>query len=543
LVETCISSWEEANPDWQLRCLDAGSIEKFIPIRDYIDPERQALTAASLSDVVRLLLLREFGGVWVDATLLCNRPIDEWLPRLMGGGFFGFSNPAPDRPLSSWFLSADCDNHLVAAWTRRMIEYWAARRSTDDYFWLHHLFRDMCETDPDVAHAWARVPKISADGPHALQAGSRMLGPAAEAQAAVDWSTPVFKLTHRLPKEGIPSGSLLQHVLDRATRSSRRQTAAGPSGRASPGPVGSFAALKVSTENLGDHIQIISGLRLMSRLGIRPARFIDRDDEIMSAPGLAEESGPVGILLNGWFKTNRLEWPPHPKLVPIILGFHVRLFQCPELVSDTSIEYFRKNQPIGCRDTYTTGLLRGKGVEAFTSNCLSITFPRRGADPDMQTECFVVSRDDRIRRLLPQSLGPYTFISHYSGTNDFAANMAQAEHLLGLYQSRARLMVTTLLHCALPAIAMGIPVVVFYPINDEAGHASDRERFSALDRLVPVYRVDQVDQVDWDARPIDVSEVKLQLLDRFYEMTARLTNAQPPPFGPIAPVGALPPPV
>ena len=186
LVETCISSWERANPDWQLRCLDAGSIEKFVPIRDYIDPERQALTAASLSDVVRLLLLREFGGVWVDATLLCNRPLDEWLPPLMGGGFFGFSNPAPDRPLSSWFLSADCDNHLVAAWTRRMIEFWAPRRSSDDYFWLHHLFRDMCETDPDAARAWARVPKITADGPHALQTGSRMLGPAAEAQAAVD---------------------------------------------------------------------------------------------------------------------------------------------------------------------------------------------------------------------------------------------------------------------------------------------------------------------------------------------------------------------
>src|ERR1700736_2319609 len=121
LVEKCLGSWEEANPDWQFRCLDAGSIGKFIPICDYINPRRQTLTAASLSDLVRLLLLREFGGVWVDATLLCNRPLDEWLPGLMSEGFFAFASPAADRPLSSNFLSAGWDNDLVATRTRHAL--------------------------------------------------------------------------------------------------------------------------------------------------------------------------------------------------------------------------------------------------------------------------------------------------------------------------------------------------------------------------------------------------------------------------------------
>ena len=121
----------------------------------------------------------------------------------------------------------------------------------------------------------------------------------------------------------------------------------------------------------------------------------DRDNEIQSAPGLDEEDGPVGILLNGWFKTNRAEWPPHPKLAPLIHGFHIRLFQCPELISDASIDFFRRHQPIGCRDVSTETLLRSKGVEAFTSNCLSLALPRRIDDPMTQTEVFVVSRDER----------------------------------------------------------------------------------------------------------------------------------------------------
>jgi len=48
---------------------------------------------------VRILLLHEFGGIWVDATLLCNRPLDEWLPSTMTEGFFAFAA----RPLTGCY--------------------------------------------------------------------------------------------------------------------------------------------------------------------------------------------------------------------------------------------------------------------------------------------------------------------------------------------------------------------------------------------------------------------------------------------------------
>ena len=349
LVRKCLGSWERSNPGWEFRCLDARSVERYVPLRRYVDLDRQSLTAASLSDIIRILLLREFGGVWADASLFCNRPLDEWLPDLMQEGFFAFASPGPDRPLSSWFLSAACDNDLVSMWCRRTIEYWSNRQRSDDYFWFHHLFRDMCELEGPAAEAWSRVPRVSADGPHALQFGGGMHRPWDEARESIDWTTPVFKLTHRLPENGWPRGCLLEHLLE------RDGDGQGPSSHVSlpampaPSPAAprAFAALKVSTENLGDHIQIISGLRLLARLGIHPTRYVDRDHEIQSAPALADQDGPVGILLNGWFKTNRAEWPPHAKLVPLIHGFHIRLFQCPELMSDQSIDFFRRHEQIG----------------------------------------------------------------------------------------------------------------------------------------------------------------------------------------------------
>jgi hypothetical protein len=543
LVQKCLSSWERRNTGWEFRCLDAMTIERYVPLSQHIDLDRQSLTAASLSDILRILLLREFGGVWVDATLFCNRPLDEWLPGVMDEGFFAFAAPHSDRPLSSWFLSAEPDNCLVSTWHRRTIAYWSTRAASDDYFWFHHLFRDMCEADRAAAAAWSRVPKVSADGPHALQFGEHLYRPLAEGLAAIDRTTPVFKLTYRLPAQGVEPGCLLDHLLERdADGTETYQPVPRPASMPPSGVTpGSFASLKVSTENLGDHIQIISGLRLLSRLGVEPKRYIDRDNDIQSAPELDQEDAPVGILLNGWFKTNRAEWPPHPKLAPLIHGFHIRLFQCPELISDASIEFFRRHQPIGCRDIYTENLLRSKGVEAFTSNCLSLSLSRRVDDPATQTELFVVSRDERIKDYLPRSIGPYTFVNHYSGSHDFAANMMRAEELLEAYRSRAKLIVTTLLHCALPAIAMGIPIVVFYPLNNETAHASDRERFSSLEDLVHVHRLEQIDSVNWNPEPIDVSDIKLRLLDRFYEMAARWRVAPLPAIGPIAPSSALPP--
>jgi hypothetical protein len=55
------------------------------------------------------------------------------------------------------------------------------------------------------------------------------------------------------------------------------------------------------------------------------------------------------------------------------------------------------------------------------------------------------------------------YINHYSHTNDFVKNMTCAQNLLDNYYNNARVVITTFLHCALPCIAMGIPVIVFYP--------------------------------------------------------------------------------
>ena len=536
LVERCLASWETLNPDWDFRCLDAETIGRYVDLGEHIDLRRQTITAASLSDIVRMLLLNEYGGVWVDATLYCNQPLDEWLPLAMGTGFFAFSRPAYDRMLATWFIAAAPGNMLLAKWAAKAIGYWRGRNRSNDYFWLHHQFGELCSIDREARAAWESVPKISADDPHAIQLAG-MYEPAESAAQRVDWTTPVFKLTRRLDENAYRPECLLHQLLhsrdfpervpDQATVAEAQEEV-------------QLAGLKVSTENLGDHLQILAGRQLLDRLGLVPGVLIDRDHEIATAPMLDDGRRPLGILLNGWFKTHPTEWPPHPRLIPIYLGFHIRLFQSPTLLSAAALQHYRRFGPIGCRDRHTLSLLRSHAVDAFLSHCLSLAVPRRLADPEQQTKTFIVSRDERILDFLPTAIRSAEFVCHYSGTNDFSANLRRAAELLALYRSRAKLIVTTMLHCALPAIAMGIPVVVFFPPNIGDQHRSDRERFSSLQELVRIFHLNEANHVDWKGYTADVGRIKLAMIDRLIEMARRWGRLPGTCLGPIAPPSALP---
>lgn len=515
----CRESWRRLNPGWDVRAIDLDWLRCALRLPDL---SAKRITPTSFSDIARVLLLHEYGGVWVDATLLCRQPLDGWLPDAAVGGFFAFDRPGPDRMLSTWFLAADEGNPLVAGWCEATLDYWRGRDEAHQYFWFHGLFAKCCARDASFDERWARVPKISADGPHQAQRVGLHRQDVEAIDAVLSHGAPVTKLTYRHAQE------LLEHdcVLSLLLRPWRSNASASEAVEvvtqyAQASVRGPIASLSVRTENLGDHIQILASKGLVERLWEPPSFFVDRDHEIAAAPppGLGEATVP--IVLNGWFKTNWEQWPPHPRFAPAFAGFHIRPRQCPTLCGPDALDYYRSHGAIGCRDAYTQALLSSHGVDAYLTNCLSLANPRRLPSEITGQDIFVVSRDARILDRLPTRLGPVKFVSHYSGDRNFEANLRRAESLLSAYRSHARLIVTTLLHCALPAIAMGIPVVAFYPLNDVAGHQSDIERFSTLASMLPIHSLDDLDAVDWSPPSVSAGQWKLLAIDGFLQATAR----------------------
>ena len=76
-------------------CEVKGFPSKFVSTSVWSESDLQVfgdslIPPAAESDLLRLYLLNKYGGVWVDSTNLCRRPLDDWLPSAARQGFFAF---------------------------------------------------------------------------------------------------------------------------------------------------------------------------------------------------------------------------------------------------------------------------------------------------------------------------------------------------------------------------------------------------------------------------------------------------------------------
>lgn len=240
MVRICLQSWRHHNPGWAVEALDHRALCERTGLRHIIDCGRDDLTPQKISAIGRLGLLRNFGGVWVDATTYCARPLDEWLPPNMAGGFFAFRNPGVDRMMSNWFIAAERDNLLLARLHETFIRLWERNyfRNQNNRFgafailklsnvlnqnpqrtaiWpvlvpvlgaypyliFHYVFNRLILTDPGCAAVWAACPELEARPAYDVDVPAKVRKSVdhsiRKAVSAVEKpSNPVFKLDWRL---------------------------------------------------------------------------------------------------------------------------------------------------------------------------------------------------------------------------------------------------------------------------------------------------------------------------------------------------------
>jgi Capsular polysaccharide synthesis protein len=222
LVKACGASWRQHNPDWTIHYLSREALGAWLePSADLEAIYPKNLPPEALSDVLRIELLRRFGGVWIDSTVYCLRPLDGWIHQAMPRGFFAFSRPAPDRMLSTWFLAAERGCHIIEAWRERTLAYWKDRQERDYYFWFHRLFEQAYASDVEFREIWDATPKLSADGPHCFAPyEAQLFKPVSDFDRLIveTAQTPMLKLTHKITHGGNDAGTTYRWLCDRVMR-------------------------------------------------------------------------------------------------------------------------------------------------------------------------------------------------------------------------------------------------------------------------------------------------------------------------------------
>jgi len=199
LVQQCIKSWKYYNPDWTIHLLDDTNLHEYITIADHIDLSKHELELWHKSDIIRMLLLQKHGGLWVDSTTFCKKPLNDWLPEHIKDGFFLFDSPVPeDRMIANWFIYSEKENKLLLTWCDAILQYFKMNKKAHTYFINHYLFGEIYTTDSVCKEMWDKVVKRKSK-PSFYFNPYNMLSPLSKKHKAEIHSmdTPVYKLTNK----------------------------------------------------------------------------------------------------------------------------------------------------------------------------------------------------------------------------------------------------------------------------------------------------------------------------------------------------------
>lgn len=298
-------------------------------------------------------------------------------------------------------------------------------------------------------------------------------------------------------------------------------------------PTVSTAAFTYSTQNLGDEVQTLAASQFLPTPPIR----LNRD-----WVGAVRAPQGTRLIANGWYSWlhQSLELPP--EIWPFYVAVHIQ----PGTLTEHSRRQLLRFSPIGCRDLTTLQMLQQARVPAYFSGCLTMTLAR--PDVPKQDHVLLHDVDDDFLECIPKFLregahtstqysedtlwdigdgssntkralkvlnylgraetGPKRSIGRllYSALSSWPAvtNVQRAEQRLKSAQTllnefaSARLVITSKLHCAMPCVAMGTPVVMLHPDLDDP-------RFAGLTKVLGIRNPLQTsDAANWNPEPRDI---------------------------------------
>ena len=281
-------------------------------------------------------------------------------------------------------------------------------------------------------------------------------------------------------------------------------------------------------QNIGDYVQALAASQYMPSVD----GFVNREE--LSAYNGDE----CKMIMNGWFMHHPENWPPSERIKPLFVAFHLNESVKSQMLTKEGIDYLKKHEPIGCRDQYTASILSEAGVASYFSGCLTLTLGNKYRTDEKSQDVIVVdpmipgskSFFDLLKdsitfithlpsvlkisnKLYPAKKGllKYVYTSRFfrcytkwiekedlvnaiyiqqeteyyiSGFNSDYERLKEAERLVQLY-SKAKYVLTSRIHCALPCLGLGTPV--YFAIKDKLDFISSC-RMGGLIELFNVFR-------------------------------------------------------
>lgn len=204
LVQKCYESLKANLTGKEITVITAENMADFVDFPPYILEKwkKGIITNTHLTDLLRLELLIRHGGMWLDSTVLCTRPVDQIPAYYFDSELFLYQCLKPGRDghshlCSSWLMSAKTNSKILMATRQLCYRYWEKENNMLDYFLLHDFLSICLEHYKDD---WNAIVPCSNEAPHILLL--RLFEPYDERLwQAVQEQTPFHKLTYKFSED------------------------------------------------------------------------------------------------------------------------------------------------------------------------------------------------------------------------------------------------------------------------------------------------------------------------------------------------------
>jgi DNA-binding transcriptional MerR regulator len=178
LIWICWWDGEEAMPDivkacYKSACNNAGThsvklitkynYRDFISVPDYIidKVDKGMISITHLSDILRMCLLHDYGGLWIDSTVLVTA---EFQPFLFERDLFTLKNSSAicfditEYGWTTFFIGGRKGNVFFAFMRDIFLEYWKKETTIIHYFFIDYCISIACYNIPAVRDMLEKIP-------------------------------------------------------------------------------------------------------------------------------------------------------------------------------------------------------------------------------------------------------------------------------------------------------------------------------------------------------------------------------------------------
>lgn len=199
LVQDCYASIKYWLKDKEIIVITESNYKEYVEFPDYIIEKwkKGIITHTHFSDLLRIELLINHGGLWLDATTYLTGTLPNYISE---NDFFVYRNGWMDMEMinmGSWLISSKKTNNFLLVETRRLLyKYWEKNNFMKNYFLMHMFFRMVTDKNQEE---WEKVPMVNhIDSHYMMQELSKEYN--LNRCLEIVNLTPVHKLTYKFVK-------------------------------------------------------------------------------------------------------------------------------------------------------------------------------------------------------------------------------------------------------------------------------------------------------------------------------------------------------